>query len=192
MSAEPQTLAEVGPSAANRGAARRPKRSREVPGADHRAESIAQRLHHRARRRGAGTGQSSATGRSPRGGIAARSTASRFRSRTSSIFATRRRRPPRACAMATSRRRDATVVGRLRQAGAVFIGKTNLHEFALGTTNEDSAYGPVAASVRRTRSPGGSSGGSAASCSPAWPTRRSAPTPADRFAFRRLPAGWSD
>src|SRR5512147_1907648 len=58
--------------------------------------------------------------------------------------------------------RDATIVTRLREAGAVLIGKTNLHEFALGTTSEESAYGPVRNPHDLTRSAGGSSGGSAA------------------------------
>jgi aspartyl-tRNA(Asn)/glutamyl-tRNA(Gln) amidotransferase subunit A len=56
---------------------------------------------------------------------------------------------------------DAPVVARLRAAGAVFIGKCNLHEFAFGTTSEDSAYGAVRHPADPLRSPGGSSGGSA-------------------------------
>src|SRR5262249_40878775 len=59
--------------------------------------------------------------------------------------------------------RDAPAVAHLRQAGAVFIGKTNLHEFAFGTTNEDSAFGPARNPHDPARSPGGSSGGSGAS-----------------------------
>jgi aspartyl-tRNA(Asn)/glutamyl-tRNA(Gln) amidotransferase subunit A len=57
--------------------------------------------------------------------------------------------------------RDATIVTRLREAGAVLIGKTNLHEFALGTTSDDSAFGPVRHPRDPDRLAGGSSGGSA-------------------------------
>lgn len=58
--------------------------------------------------------------------------------------------------------RDAEVARRLRAAGAVFLGKTNLHEFAFGTTSEDSAYGAVRHPRDPARMAGGSSGGSAA------------------------------
>ncbi len=58
---------------------------------------------------------------------------------------------------------DATIAARLREAGAIIIGKTNLHEFAFGTTNEDSAFGAARHPLDPNRSPGGSSGGSAVS-----------------------------
>ena len=58
---------------------------------------------------------------------------------------------------------DAPVVAHLRNAGAVCVGKTNLHEFALGTTSEDSAFGAVKNPLDPSRSAGGSSGGSAVS-----------------------------
>ncbi len=82
---------------------------------------------------------------------------------------------------------DATIVDNLSQQGAIMLGKSNMDEFAMGSTNESSYYGVVKNPWNLSRSPGGSSGGSAAAVA-----ARLAPfaTGTDTGGSIRQPAAW--
>ena len=88
---------------------------------------------------------------------------------------------------------DATAVARLEAAGAVMVGKTNCDEFAMGSSNENSAFGPARNPWATDRIPGGSSGGSAVAVAAGMaPLALGLGHRADRFGSRRrCAASWA-
>ena len=86
---------------------------------------------------------------------------------------------------------DCTAVARLEAAGALVLGKLNCDEFAMGSSNENSAWRPVHNPRDLSRVPGGSSGGSAAAVAADMAVAALGRTPAARFVNPRLFAAWS-
>ena len=85
---------------------------------------------------------------------------------------------------------DATAIVRIEAAGGVILGKTNCDEFAMGSSNENSAFGPVRNPVAPDRVPGGSSGGSAAVVAQGTAVVSLGRIPAARCGSRRRSAAW--
>ena len=137
---------------------------RAVPRAHRRLRSARaddQRVH-LAEPEGARRGRRRSTPSGKPGGRAGRCTASRSRSRTTTSRRICRRPADRWRSQGFAAGRDAFMVRKLRQAGAVVIGKTNLHELAYGITSVSSMGGQTRNPYDPSRNPGGSSGGTGA------------------------------